>query len=84
MQPVSFGVLRQFLLDLGFTMRFEPGQFARFDEEESKAWFLFPALHDNDPVPMPYLVSVRKLLDDRGIFPREEFDKLLGKDLVAG
>ena len=83
MLQATFGVLRQVLLDLGFTMRTDP-KFIRFDHAASQTWFLYPPYRDEDAVDPGDLVAARRILDERGFMPRERFEELLRKNLIAG
>jgi hypothetical protein len=83
MLQANFGVLRQILLDLGFTMRTDP-KFIRFDHVASATWFLYPPYRDEEAVNPGDLVAARRILDERGFMPREQFEELLRKNLIAG
>lgn len=83
MLKATFSVLRQILLDLGFTMRAE-AKFIRFDHEATKTWFLYPPYGDEEAVNPGDLVAARRILDERGFMPREQFEELLRKNLIAG
>jgi len=84
MLQATFAVLRQILLDLGFTQRTEPGVYVRFDHAESSTWFVFRPLKDEEEVNVPNLVAVRRILDEKGLLPREQFEELLRQRLIAG
>jgi hypothetical protein len=79
----KFGVLRQILLDLGFTMRATP-KYVRFDHTETKTWFLFPPYTESQEVAQGDLVGTRFHLDQRGFLSREQFEELLRQKLIAG
>jgi hypothetical protein len=83
MDTANFALLRQILLDLGFTLRVSPGEFVRFDHEPSSTWFLFRPYHDEEPVNLPNLVAVRRVLDEKGLLPRDQFEELLRKGPIA-
>jgi hypothetical protein len=83
MLQATFGVLRQILLDLGFTMRAD-AKFIRFDHAASQTWFLYPPYRDDEAVNPGDLVAARRILDERGLMPRERFEELLRKNLIAG
>jgi hypothetical protein len=83
MLQATFGVLRQILLDLGFTMRTDP-TFIRFDHAASQTWFLYPPYRSEETVTPGELVAARRILDERGLMPRERFEELLRKNLIAG
>jgi hypothetical protein len=83
MLQATFAVLRQILLDLGFTMRGD-AKFIRFDHAPSGTWFLYPPYGDDEQVNAGDLVAARRILDERGLMPRERFEQLLGQKLLAG
>jgi hypothetical protein len=83
MRETTFGVLRQILLDLGFTMRADP-KFIRFDHAASQTWFLYPPYRDEEPVNPGDIVAARRILDERGFMPRERFEELLRQNPIAG
>jgi hypothetical protein len=83
MLQATFGVLRQILLDLGFTMRSD-AKFIRFDHTDTRTWFLYPPYRDEEAVNPGHLVAARRILDERGFMPRERFEELLRKNLIVG
>ena len=83
MLQATFGVLRQILIDLGFRMRADP-KFIRFDHAETQTWFLYPPYGDEEEVSPGELVSARRILDERGLMPRERFEERLRQKLIAG
>src|SRR5947209_18076340 len=84
MLQASFAVLRQILLDLGFTMHVEPGAYVRFDHAQSSTWFVFRPYKDEDAVTLPNLVEVRRILDEKGLLARAQCEALLRTRLMAG
>jgi hypothetical protein len=83
MLQATFGVLRQVLLDLGFTMRADP-KYIRFDHAPTKTWFLYPPYSEAEDVAPGDLVAARRILDERGLMAREQFEELLRQRLIAG
>jgi hypothetical protein len=83
MMRAKFGVLRQILLDLGFTMQTNPRS-VRFDHEATKTWFLYPPYTESQDVSQGDLVGTRYILDQREFLPREQFEELLRERLIAG
>ncbi len=83
MLRATFNVLRQILVDLGFTMRADP-RFVRFDHADTKTWFLYPPYEDGEEVNPGDLVAARRILDEKGFLPRERFEELLRERLIAG
>ncbi len=84
MLQATFGVLRQVLLELGFTVEAGPGDQVRFDHAVSDTWFIFRNHKDDEPVNLPNLVAVRKILDEKGLLSREQFEERLRSRLIAG
>jgi hypothetical protein len=83
MLQATFGALRQVLLDLGFTMRADP-KYIRFDHAPTKTWFLYPPYAEDDEVAPGDLVGARRVLDERGLVSREQFEEALRRRPVAG
>lgn len=82
MLQATFGVLRQILLDLGFTVHVG-SDYVRFDHARSKTSFLYPRYGEADDVHAGNLVAARRVLDERGLMPRERFEELLRQKVVA-
>lgn len=83
MLKATFAVLRQILLELGFTMRVGP-DFIRFDHPQTKTWFLHPRYDDNEEVSAAELAAARYHLDMKGLMTREEFEEVLRQKVLAG
>jgi hypothetical protein len=83
MLKATFGVLKQILLDLGFTMRADEKS-VRFDHAPTRTWFLYPPYAESEDVNPGDLVAARRILDARGFLPSERFEELLRQKLVAG
>ena len=83
MLQATFSVLRQILLDLGFTMQVDP-KYVRFEHADTRTWFLYPPYADDEAVNPGDLVAARHILDARGFMSREEFEELLRQKLIAG
>jgi hypothetical protein len=84
MPPATFAILRQVLLDLGFSVRVEPEKYVRFDHDPSHTWFVYPAFKDEETVDLLNLVATRRILDERGLLSASEFEDQLRSRLVAG
>jgi hypothetical protein len=84
MLQATFSVSRQILLDLGFTVRVEPGTFVRFDHARSNTVFVFRPHLDDEAVNLPNLVGARRILDEKGLLPAKEFEELLRQRLSVG
>ncbi len=82
MLKATFGVLRQILLDLGFTVRADEKS-VRFDHAPTKTWFLYPPYGDDEEVMPGDLVAARHILDFKGLLPRERFEGLLREKVAA-
>jgi nitrate reductase beta subunit len=83
MLKATFAVLRQVLLDLGFTMRVG-ADYVRFDHAETKSWFLYPLYADDEDVYPGELVAARYALDMKGLMTREQFEERLRQKVSAG
>jgi len=75
---VAFADLRQFLLDLGFTVR-KQGKFWYFEHAPSETWFGFRPYRSNERVALIDLHHVRKHLDWRGVLSERAFDERMKK-----
>jgi hypothetical protein len=84
MLHANFAVLRQILLDLGFTIHVEPGAFVRFDRADADTWFVFRPHQDNEAVNLPNLRAVQRVLDEKGVLPSKQFEELLHQRVIAG
>jgi hypothetical protein len=84
MLQATFAVLRQILLELGFTMQPGADGQVRFDHAASGTWFIFRSQKDEEAVNLPNLVAVRRILDEKGLLPRKQFEARLRSRLIAG
>jgi len=82
MPEANYSVLRQILLDLGFTVRVTP-KYIRFDHKASDTWFLYPPYRDDEAMHPGDLVAARRILDERGLIPRQRFEELLRHPVIA-
>jgi hypothetical protein len=73
---ISFAELRQFLLDLGFTMS-KRGKFWFFEHAPSETTFLYRPYRPREKVTLVDLDSTRRHLDWRGVLDERAFDNLL-------
>lgn len=83
MRRASFSVLRQLLLDLGFTIEVTPKSI-RFENVTTNTWFLFPPYADEDEVREVDFIVARKVLDERGFMHRLEVEERLTARAVTG
>jgi hypothetical protein len=70
----SFTPLYDLLESLGFVRRRARSEI-EFEHAESGTSFLFPV--DSTAFLPHYVVAVRKILDERGLLSRDEFDRIL-------
>lgn len=75
---VSFAQLRQFLLDLGFTVT-KRGKFWFFEHAPSETTFLYRPYRAREKVTLLDIDSTRFHLDWRGVLEPEAFDDRLKK-----
>ncbi|HEY7315505.1 MAG TPA: hypothetical protein VH643_39615 [Gemmataceae bacterium] len=75
---ISFAELRQFLLDLGFTVS-KQGKFWFFEHAPSETTFLFRPYRAREKVTLVDIHSTRRHLDLRGVLDEQAFDNLLKK-----
>ncbi len=71
----SFAPLYELLESLGFVKRRGKRSQIEFEHAESGTSFLFPV--DSTAFLPHYVVAVRKILDERGLLSRDEFDRIL-------
>ncbi|HWG47488.1 MAG TPA: hypothetical protein VN688_32295 [Gemmataceae bacterium] len=76
MSEPTFGDLRQVLLGLGFQENPSPSR-VRFEHARTDTIVLLRPYAADDVVDPAALFAVRRLLDERGVVGREEFDTLL-------
>jgi hypothetical protein len=75
---LSFAELRQFLLDLGFTVA-KRGKFWFFEHAPTETTFLFRPYRAREKVTLMDLHMTRRHLDLRGVLSEQGFDDLLKK-----
>jgi hypothetical protein len=80
----TVAVLRQILLELGFTMHVQASDHDRFDHRESGTWFDFRNHKDEEAVNVSHLVVVRRILDEKRLLARDQFEERLRSRLIAG
>ena len=79
----SFAQLRALLVDLGFHFRVTSESNVIFELPEARTRLYLPPFSDSDSVDLVNLVIVARNLDERGILPRSEFEKLLRGEQVG-
>jgi len=73
-QAVTYGELRQFLLQLGYEDH--SGQYLVFEHPEQASALLRMASHDSEETMLDRdVVKVRSLLDLSGLLDRDQFDQ---------
>ena len=81
---VTFATVRRLLESLGFEMGNAMGSHRVFLRGTDGSLLLFPPLGPTDPVDPLNLAAASRLLDERGIIPRNEFlDRLRQTNGVA-
>lgn len=83
LDTITFAVLHRLLIDSGFTLR-RTEQFARFDHLRAKTRLLLRPYAEGEVVDAADLVAARKILDERGVMLRQEFEQRLAARPVAG
>jgi hypothetical protein len=71
---ITFGQLRQLLLDMGFTEHVTPKSHAFFAHEPTGAEVALPIYRSNRIVLPHHLLTVRLMLDAKGLMDSGEFD----------
>jgi predicted RNA binding protein YcfA (HicA-like mRNA interferase family) len=74
---ITFGQLRQLLLDLGFTQTVTPKSHVFFAHQRSGAETAVPVYRSNQIVAPHHLVMVRAMLDGKGLMDRDAFDEFV-------
>ena len=74
---ITFGQLRQLLLDLGFTETVSPKSHVFFAHESSGAEVALPIYRSNRIVLVHHLVTIRMMLDAKGLMEGDEFDDVV-------
>src|SRR5690348_3833297 len=75
---IPFAELRQFLLDLGFTVC-RRGKFWLFEHIPSETTFLFRPYQPREKVTLVDIQSTRRHLDLRGVLDQQAFDSQFKK-----
>jgi predicted RNA binding protein YcfA (HicA-like mRNA interferase family) len=71
---VTFAELRRMLLDMGFTETVVPGSHVFFAHQPSGAEVALPIYRSNRMVLPHHLITVRIMLDAKGLMDRDDFD----------
>ena len=77
-KKISFADLRHFLGGLGFSETAQPTHLV-FEHPASGSLLIFRRYRARESVTPANLAAVRKLLDERGLLPADEFDSRLHK-----
>jgi hypothetical protein len=77
-KKTSFADLRHFLEGLGFSETAQPTHLV-FEHPASGSLLMFRRYRARESVTPANLAAVRKLLDERGLLPADEFDGRLHK-----
>jgi hypothetical protein len=71
---ITFAQLRRLLLDMGFTETVTPRSHVFFAHEASGAEVALPIYRANRIVLPHHLITVRIMLDGKGLMPADDFD----------
>lgn len=74
---VRFSALRRLLEEHGFRMGNALGSHRVFLRPSDQSLLFFPPLNPTDSVPPQDLAATARLLDDRGVMRRDDFDSAL-------
>ena len=74
---ISFAVLRQLLLDMGFSEIVVPKSHIGFRHAESAAEIMLPVYRTNDTVALRHLLLVRVTLDAKNLMEGDKFDEFV-------
>jgi hypothetical protein len=77
-QKISFGDLRDFLESLGFIESVKPTHLV-FEHAATETMLIFRRYRRREAVTPANLTAARKLLDEKGLIPADEFDNWLRK-----
>ena len=72
---VTFAELRRLLLDMGFTEAVTPGSHVFFAHQPSGAEVALPIYRANRLVLPHHLITVRMMLDAKGLMDRDDFEE---------
>lgn len=73
MQRTRFGDIRRLLEQNGFEMANVLGSHRAFLRRSDDTLLLFPPLRPADTVEEPYVAAAARILDERGVIPRQDF-----------
>ncbi len=79
---ITFGQLRQWLLDMGFTETVTPKSHVFFAHQPSGAELALPIYRSNRIVLPHHLMSVRSMLDANGLMDKDDFDDFVASASV--
>jgi predicted RNA binding protein YcfA (HicA-like mRNA interferase family) len=81
---VPFLALRDLLVGLGFRFQAEPGSHVAFRHSASRALIVLRFYQDDDLVSPTDLAIARRVPDEFGVLPREQFETTLSQRVPAG
>lgn len=84
MTRTTFAGFRQVLIDLGFEDRSKPAAYIRLEHPQTATVILLRPLNASDPVEPVVVLGYRRILDERGVIPANEFDERLRLQNAAG
>jgi hypothetical protein len=79
---ITFQTLRQYLLDLGLTEKNGNGALL-FEHPRQGLLFLFRLYRPQEKVHIKDLITVRKMLDERGLVARDDFERWTWQQAAA-
>jgi hypothetical protein len=80
----TFAALKEVLLGLGFEEQPSPRTCVVFKHADANALVVLRPYKADEVVDLAEIVGARRLLDEKGVIPREEFDELLRARSLAG
>jgi hypothetical protein len=80
---ITFAQLRHLLLDMGFTETVTPKLHVFFAHQPSGAEVALPIYRSNRIVLPHHLVTIRMMLDAKGLMERDEFDDVVASAASA-
>ncbi len=79
---ISFALLRQFLLDLGFREVVVPESHIGFHHADTDAEIMLPVYRPNQHVAQRHLLLVRVTMDAKSLMDGDEFDAFVASRAV--
>jgi hypothetical protein len=83
LSEITFGEFDRVLRSLGFQRTLTDRGSRFYQHDASETWVSLPQADDDDFVPVAHIVGNGRILDERGIVARHDFERMLRSQKVA-